>query len=263
MTTETLLIAREGPVVSISFNRPERRNAITFQMMRELTDAFARLQADAEARVVVLRGVGGHFCAGGDLGHMLAPSDEPGPDPVAGAYRRMGEALMALDALPQAVVSVVEGACVGGGLGMACASDYVLAMADAKFGMPEARAGFIPSQILPTVVRRIGEGQSRRLAVVARVIDGREARAIGIVHELAETQDDLEAGLERVLKNLAWSEPGAVREIKRLVRSMAPIAGPATLDDAAATISRLLQAPEAAEGIAAFQEKRPPKWAQE
>ncbi len=262
MTFETLALEREGAVLRLTLNRPERRNAITFQMMRDLTSAFQAIARDRSLRVLVLRGAGGHFCAGGDLGHMLAPPDETGPDPVAGAYRRMGEALRALEALPQAVVAVVEGACVGGGLGMACASDLVIARDTAKFGMPESRAGFIPSQILPTVVKRIGQGQAFRLAVSARVIDGVEAQRIGVVHDLARTDDALEALLRAALQDLAWAEPAAVGEIKRLIRLIATAPQEIALDDAAATISRLLASPEAAEGIRAFQEKRPPLWAE-
>lgn len=261
-TYETLLCARDGATLHVTFNRPDRRNAITYQMMRELTAAFAAAGADSSLRTVVLRGAGGHFCAGGDLAHMLNPPDESGPDPVAQAYRRMGEALAALTAMPQAVVAVVEGACVGGGLGMACAADYVIASETAKFGMPEARAGFIPSQILPAVVRRIGEGQALRLAVVAKVIDGVEARRIGIAHETVAggDADAMTAALDRTLADLAWCEPAAVREIKRLIGAVRVSPDAAVLDDAAAALGRLLASPAAAEGIAAFQEKRPPRW---
>lgn len=255
---DTLLTERRGAVLRLTLNRPERRNAITFQMMRELTSVFEATALARDIRVVVLRGAGGHFCAGGDLGSMRDIPKEDGPDPVGRAYRRMGEALAALNALPQAVVAVVEGSCVGGGLGMACASDYVIAAADAKFGMPEARAGFIPSQILPTVVRRIGEGQARRLAVVARVIDGLEAQRIGVVHEVT---DDVETALARTLDHLKWAEPAAVGEIKRLIDLIHTGSTEDALDAAASAISRLLASPEAAEGIAAFKEKRPPAWA--
>lgn len=260
MTYETLCCERAGAVLAVTFNRPERRNAITFAMMRELTAVFRMAGADPDLRTVVLRGAGGNFCAGGDLAHMRAPPDEAGPDPVANAYRRMGAALAALEALPQAVVAVVEGACVGGGLGMACAADYVIAGASAKFGMPEARAGFIPSQILPTVVRRIGEGQALRLAVLARVIDGEEARRIGVAHEVHADDAALDAALARVLAALAWTEPAAVRAIKRLIRATRTEPDAVVLDDAAAALSTLLARDEAREGIAAFQQKRPPRW---
>ena len=261
MTYDTLLWKRDGAVVHLTLNRPDRRNALTFPMMRELTAAFNQVCRDSSIRILVLQGAGGHFSAGGDLAHMRSPPDESGPDPVASAYRRMGEALAALDALPQAVVAIVEGACVGGGLGMVCAADYVITTTDAKFGMPEARAGFIPSQILPTVIRRIGEGQSLRLAVTARVINGAEASRIGIAHEVVPDRAALESAKASVLEDLAWAEPHAVAEIKRLVRLTTTESTAAVLDDAAGALSHLLASPAAAEGIAAFQQKRPPDWA--
>ena len=261
MTYETLLWEQNGAVVHLTLNRPDRRNALTFPMMRELTTAFERTAADPDIRVLVLQGAGGHFSAGGDLAQMRSPPEESGPDPVASAYRRMGEALAALDGLPQAVVAIVEGACVGGGLGMACAADYVITTASAKFGMPEARAGFIPSQILPTVVQRIGEGQALRLAVTARIIDGAEAGRIGIAHEVVPDHVALQAAKASVLSDLTWAEPLAVAEIKRLIRLTRTQSTAAVLDDAAGSLSRLLDSPAAAEGITAFQEKRPPNWA--
>lgn len=260
-SSNPLELKREGAVLHVLFNRPERRNAITFQMMRALTAAFESAATDPTLRVVVLRGKGGHFCAGGDLNHMREPPDEDGPDPVARAYRRMGEALMALNSLPQAVIAAVEGSCVGGGLGMACSADYVIATAGAKFGMPEVRAGFIPSQILPSVVRRIGEGQARRLAVLADIIGTEEAQRIGIAHESVADTAAMDAEIARALKQLAYAEPAAVAQSKRLIGSLAGDPPEAVLDDAAATISRLLQSDAAAEGIAAFKEKRPPNWA--
>lgn len=258
--TEPLELKRDGAVLHVMFNRPERRNAITFDMMRALTEAFQAAASDPSLRAVVLRGKGGHFCAGGDLNHMRELPAESGPDPVAKAYRRMGEALMALNALPQAVIAAVEGSCVGGGLGMACSADYVIAAEGAKFGMPEVRAGFIPSQILPSVVRRIGEGQARRLAVMAEIIGTAEGQRIGIVHECVQDSAAMDDAIDRALKQLAFAEPAAVAQSKRLIGTLAAGPSEAVLDDAAKTISRLLQSDAAAEGIAAFKEKRPPQW---
>lgn len=259
-SSKPIELRREGAVLHVLFNRPERRNAITFQMMRFLTATFQSAASDKTLRAVVLRGKGGHFCAGGDLNHMREPPDEDGPDPVARAYRRMGEALIALNNLSQAVIAAVEGSCVGGGLGMACSADYVIAAEGAKFGMPEVRAGFIPSQILPSVVRRIGEGQARRLAVMAEIIGADEAQRIGIVHECVADTAAMDTAIAQALKQLSYAEPTAVAQSKRLIGSLAGDPPEPVLDDAAATISRLLQSDVAAEGIAAFKEKRPPNW---
>jgi isohexenylglutaconyl-CoA hydratase len=263
-TYETLRLARAGWRVDLTLDRPERRNALTFAMMREIGDAVGRVAASKGVRVLVLRGAGGNFCAGGDIGFMaeLPPAPTPGDaDPLAAEYRYMGEALERLNALPQAVVAVVEGACVGGGLGMACCADVVLAEAGAKFGMPEPRAGFIPSQIIPFVVRRIGEARARRLAVLGAVLDGAEAVAAGIAHHCEAGTEALEARLAQVQAEIGRCEPGAVAEVKRLVLCCAMASDAAVMDDAAASLVALLRRPEAAEGMAAFHDKRPPAWA--
>jgi isohexenylglutaconyl-CoA hydratase len=133
-------------------------------MMLELEDAFGRIRDDQSCRVLVLRGAGGHFCAGGDLDAMADMAPEPGngeADPLITAYRQFGDALLALNALPQATISIVEGSAVGGGFGMACCSDVVILHDSARFGMPEPKVGFIPSQIIPFVVRRIGGAGAR------------------------------------------------------------------------------------------------------
>ena len=130
----------------------------------------------------MLRGAGGHFCAGGDLDAMADMPPEPAngaADPLVAAYRQFGDALLALNELPQATISIVEGSAVGGGFGMACCSDVVILHESAGFGMPEPKVGFIPSQIIPFVVRRIGEGPARDLAVTGRVIDAQGSPSAG------------------------------------------------------------------------------------
>src|SRR5258707_10574326 len=157
-------LERDGAVMRLVLSRPERRNALTHAMMLELEDAFATVRDDRSCRVLVLRGAGGHFCAGGDLDAMAdmpARPDNGAADPLVPAYRQFGEALLALDNLPQATISIVEGSAVGGGFGMACCPPVVILHDRARFGMPEPKVGFIPSQIIPFVVRRLGEGAGR------------------------------------------------------------------------------------------------------
>src|SRR5258707_11872695 len=114
-------LERDGAVARLVLNRPERRNALTHAMMLELEDAFAKVRDDAGCRVLVLRGAGGHFCAGGDLDAMADMPPEPGngeADPMVAAYRQFGDALLALNAPPQATISIVEGSAGGGGVGL-------------------------------------------------------------------------------------------------------------------------------------------------
>ena len=261
---ESLRLARTGGRIDLTLNRPERRNALTHGMMVEIGDAVGRIARDASLRVVVLRGAGGHFCAGGDIGFMAEMPPPPAAgeaDPLIAPYRHLGEVLAALNDLPQAVVAVIEGSAVGGGLGMACCADVVIVHRDVKMGMPEPKTGFIPSQVIPFVVRRIGEGGARRIAVMGAVLDGAEAVAAGIAHYCARDGDEIERRLAEVLNAIGKCEPGAVSAVKRLVLSCALTSDEAVLDDAATTLVELLRRPEAEEGMAAFVEKRPPKWA--
>lgn len=260
---ETLLPTQAGAVLTILFNRPDRRNALTHQMMVELTAVLQWTAAQQSVRVVVLRGAGGNFSAGGDLDamHSLPPKPESGDDPLVPAYREMGHALSLLDALPQAVVAAVEGAAVGGGLGMACCADYVVATADAKFGMPEAKWGFIPSQILPFVIERIGTGPARAMVATGRIARGEEAFRLGIAHELASDAADLAARTDRAVADVLLSAPHALATAKSLIRHVPVRSRDETLQQAAEDLVRLLREPEAEEGIKAFLAKRKPSWA--
>ena len=259
-----LRLRRDGAVAHLTLHRPERRNALTHQMMLELEEVFTRLSGEASCRVVVLRGAGGNFCAGGDLAAMAElpplPADAA-DDPLVPAYRQFGNALLALNGLPQATIAVVEGAAVGGGLGMACCSDIVLLHADAALGMPEPKVGFIPSQIIPFVVRRIGEGAARDLAVSGRVIRGDEAHRLGVGRPAFAETAALERALEQAIGEVLRMEPRALAAAKRLVMACADSADGAVLDAAARSLVGLLRSDEAAHGIQSFMSKSLPRWA--
>jgi isohexenylglutaconyl-CoA hydratase len=258
-----ITLAREGAVSRLTLNRPERRNAITQKMMLELEDAFRQVGADKTCRVLVLRGAGGHFSAGGDIADMadMPPMPASGAiDPMIAHYRQFGHALEVLNTLPQPVIAVIEGAAVGGGFGMACCSDIVILHENAKFGLPEPKAGFIPSQILPFIVRRIGEGATRDLALTARVIDGAEAHRLGVGRYLCANTADLNRTLKAAIDDVLKLEPEALAVVKRLVLSTAASDDKTVLDDAAQSIVQLLRRPQASEGMKSFMEKTIPSW---
>ena len=250
----------------LTLNRPDRRNALTHAMMLELEDAFIRLRDDRSCRAVVLRGAGGHFCAGGDLDAMAdmpPPAANGATDPLLPAYRQFGDALLALNNLPQPTISIVEGSAVGGGFGMACCSDVVILHDSARFGMPEPKVGFIPSQIIPFAVRRVGEGAARDLAVTGRVIDAAEAHHLGIGRHLCANTAEINRTLKAVLDDVLRLEPEAVAAVKRLVLACATKDDRAVLDDAARSLVGLLRRPQASEGIRHFMAKTLPPWAKE
>jgi isohexenylglutaconyl-CoA hydratase len=258
-------VTRDGDCLTLRLNRPERRNALTHDMMAEIGDLVAGLAEDTQLRVVVLRGAGGFFSAGGDMDFMRdmpAPPAAGETDPLLPGYRMFGDVLAALNRLPQAVIAMVDGPAAGGGFGMVCCADVVIVREDAKFGMPEPRAGFIPSQIIPLVVRRIGEGQARRLAVMGITVNGREAVDMGIGHYCFADNDAMEAQLMLVLKEIRRCEPAALAAVKRLVLDCASKDDAAIMDDAAESLVRLLRRPSALDGIDAFMAKKLPPWAE-
>jgi isohexenylglutaconyl-CoA hydratase len=249
-------VGREGPVVHLTLNRPERRNAIGGGMGEAMDAALAELRGDATARIVVLRGAGGHFCAGLDLAEL-------GAEPSAGEARNRAIAarFQAIAALPQVVVAAVEGACHAGGLGFLCAADIALAAADARFAAPEARRGLVPAQILPWLVQRMGRARATRMVLEGRVLDAGEAAAAGLVHEVLADRAALDARLGETLAALRQGAPRALAETKALIAALGPVVPPGYAEAGVAAFARTAGGTEAAEGIAAFREKRPPAWA--
>jgi isohexenylglutaconyl-CoA hydratase len=260
----TIRLARQDGVVHIAFARAERRNALTHEMMLELTGAFTAVGRDDTVRALVLRGEGGAFCAGGDIAAMadMPPAPPAGTeDPMVAAYRQFGHALVLLDNLPCAVIAIVEGPAVGGGFGMVCCSDVVILHRSAKFGIPEPKAGFIASQILPFIVRRLGHGLIRDLAVSGRIIDAGEALQHGLGRLICDDEAAIQAALATVLDEILRMEPQALATVKRLVLSCATDSDIAVLDDAARSLVGLLRRPQAGQGMQAFLGKTPPPWA--
>jgi isohexenylglutaconyl-CoA hydratase len=242
--------------VHLTLNRPERRNAIGGGMGEAMDAALAELRDDAAVRVVVLRGAGGHFCAGLDLAEL-------GADPAAGEARNRAIAarFQAIAGLPQVVVAAVEGACHAGGLGFLCAADIALASADARFAAPEVRRGLVPAQILPWLAQRMGRGRAARMVLEGRVLDASEALAAGLVHEVLADRAALDARLGETLAALRQGAPRALAETKALIAALGAVVPPGYAEAGVAAFARTAAGAEAAEGIAAFREKRPPAWA--
>jgi len=250
----------EGPVSHLLLTRPERRNAMSVAMLEELARGLDEAE-ERGARVVVFRGAGGHFCAGGDIADMQAAASAPrgdDGDPIAQMNRRFGTMLERVAAFEMATVAVCEGAVMGGGFGLACVTDVALAGPTARFRLPETSLGISPAQIAPFVVERLGTSQARRLAVTGETLGATEALALGLVH-LAP--DDLDAALASLLSRMLRCEPGAVRATKALVRSVGGRDVSGALDRAAADFARLARRPEALQGMTAFLSREDPPWA--
>jgi isohexenylglutaconyl-CoA hydratase len=265
-TTQIELRLDRG-VLHLVLNRPEAKNAMSMRMIDEILAVFAAIRDRRDVRVVVLRGAGGTFCAGGDVKDMAASrgaAHEPGnPDPVAATNRKFGTVMLEVDRAPQAVVAVLEGAVLGGGFGLACVADVGIARADASFGLPETGLGFPPAQIAAFLVRRLGLAQARRLAVTGGRFDGRVAKEIGVVHHVAVDEEGIQRELEGVLTQIRRCAPGAIAATKLNMADAGAMGIEQVLDRAADLFADAVRGPEGAEGTMAFVGKRKPAWAED
>lgn len=262
---ETLLLERQGATLFLTLNRPASRNALNAAMWSEIDAVFAAIHADRTIRTVVMRGAGGTFCAGGDINERSQLRDDASAtevDPVAARNRRAGTIFTRIDEAPQAVIAVVEGFALGGGFGLACAADIVIASSDVRFGLPEVTLGLAPAQIVPFLLRRIGTAQLRRFALTAARIGADEAHRVGIIDELCTDTADLEARLATILAQLDKGAPGAIASAKQLIRNVEQVEQAEFLDHAAQAIARMTRGSEGIEGATAFREKRAPSWRQ-
>jgi methylglutaconyl-CoA hydratase len=245
-------------VATLTLNRPEKHNALSAQMLAELTEVAGALAADASVRVVILTGAGRSFCAGGDLGWMR---DQMAAEPLvrSAEARKLAMMLKSLDNLPKPLIGRVQGNAFGGGVGMMSVCDVVIADEAAQFGLTETRLGLIPATIGPYVVARMGAGMARRVFMSSRLFGAAEAVTLGLVARAVPSGGLNEAVEAEVAPYLACA-PGAVAEAKALIRRMTMPVDDRMIDDSIAALSRRWDSPEAAEGIAAFFEKRKPDW---
>ena len=256
-------IETRGAFVHATLAAPATRNALSDAMVAGLGDAITLAEASPRVRAFVIRGDGGTFCAGGDFSRfrelIAAPARHDAPDPIATFNRAFGTLLERLQGCAVATIAVVEGAAMGGGVGLAAACDFVLAADSAQFGMPEVTLGLPPAQIAPFVAQRIGAGAAQRLMLTGRRIVAAQALALGLVDEALEP-NALDARLISLLGELGRAEPAALRATKAILKRRAEAPLGATLDAAALLFAASLRSGTAGEGLAAFAAKRAAAW---
>jgi isohexenylglutaconyl-CoA hydratase len=264
---ETLILRRERARLYVTLNRPEVKNALNPTLLGELKEVAGLLRDRRDIKAVVLRGAGGTFCTGADLRNMersIGEAPKPGEkDPIAVGNREYGTFLEALGSLPQVVVAAVEGYAIAGGFGLVCVSDIAIVTEDCGFAMSETAIGIVPAQIAPFVAARIGVPQTRHLALTAARFKGAEAVRIGIGHHLVKDSAALDTKLEEVLKQIDRCAPLANALTKQVIMRVGTEPLSTTLDFASDCFAQARRSSEAAEGLRAFAEKRPPKWAVE
>lgn len=257
---QTLLLERHNGILHITLNRPDSRNAMNLQMVAELRAVLAAVRDDRQVRALVIGGAGGHFCAGADIKDM-ANARAQGQTAYRDLNRVFGALLEETQHAPQVVITVLQGAVLGGGFGLACVSDIAMADHQAQFGLPETSLGLLPAQIAPFVVQRIGLTQARRLALTAARFDGNQARRMGLVHFVEHDPQALAERLDEVLAHVLCCAPGANAATKKLLLASAGQLSDGLLDQAAEWFSEAVTGDEGVEGTMAFVQKRQPGWA--
>lgn len=257
---ELVKVRVDGVAGTIILNRPDKRNAISRALLAELDQAFGDLHQEKRVRAVILTGAGTAFCGGMDLGEMLATSQQEDAQAMwqqdAIVYRDLVERMLFF---PKPIIAAVNGPAMAGGLGLVLASDFVVAADTAHFALPEPRRGLVAGIVSPLLAFRIGAGHAAALLLTARTIAAVEAHRIGLVHELVMGDQVWARGVE-IAGECAKSAAESLQLTKRMLNE---VIGEQilTLLSAGAAISATARTTEAAaEGLAAFLEKREPKW---
>ena len=265
--TAALRIERSGPneaIVRVTLSRPERHNAFDATVIAELRSTFAQLEKESatQLRAVVLAGDGPTFSAGADVDWMRAAMqlDVEGNEQDAMAMADMFEQI---DTCPVPVIARVQGAALGGGMGLCAVSDIVIAESGARFGFTETRLGILPAVITPFVIAKIGESHARALFPGGRRFDALRAQRIGLVHEVVEGEAALDLAVDAVIADLLAAGPTAARAAKAIVREVRGLGHGSSKWHTARVIARQRVTDEAREGFEAFTEKRRPSWAPE
>lgn len=262
--TTVVQIERKGSRLYATINDPSTRNAMTGALTDDLRAILKLAQQDRTLRTLVLQGANGAFCAGADLkgarkqqGENVGAGSE---DPLEASNREGGVLFAELNECPLTVIAVVDGPAFGGGFGMACCADIVIATPRARFALSETGLGIAPAQIAPFVINRIGPRHARRLGLAGTRLNGAQAAEIGLADFYCPDDASLDETLTSLLNDIGRCAPGANAETKRLFR----ICHTMPLDEyrqvAARSFASCARSPEGQEGVRAFTEKRPASW---
>ena len=255
MNFETLLFNQDKRgVVSLTLNRPEKRNALSGKMIDELTNFTSLLTPDV--RAVVIQGAGKLFCAGGDLDWMNNQIKADRLTRISEA-RKLAMMLKALNEIPVPLIGKLHGAAYGGGIGLACVCDFVISSSNVKFGFTETRLGLIPSTIGPYVVGKMGEAKAREVFMSGQIFNEVEAKKLNIVSEISE---NLDQSVESHLNPYLQTAPKAVGEAKALLRSLGPRIDEQVIEGTIERLADIWEGEEASHGIDAFLNKTKPRW---
>ena len=260
MSYEHLLVSTAERVCRVMLNRPEVHNAFNRELIEELQAAFDELAARpvGEVRAVVLSGVGKSFCAGADVNWMRASLDYTQAENVADAMS-MARMFDTINRCPVPVIGRLHGSALGGGVGLASVCDIVLASEETRFAFSEAKLGIAPAVISPYVLAKIGRSHARALILTAERFGVERALRIGLIHT-ARPLDELDAEVDRIIKEVKSSAPGAIARAKALIATVPDLEPAAAMQLTAETIASLRVGDEGQAGLRAFLDKQPAPW---
>ncbi len=254
---ETLFVESTEQVATVTFNRPDKRNAITTQMIAELQDVLDSIEK-TQTRVVILTGSGKAFCAGIDL-DMLRNIAKQSPGENQEDSRRIAKMFRKIWSFSRPMIAAVNGHALAGGCGIATLCDFTLAVPEAKFGYTEVKIGFLPAIVSVFLTRQIGEKRARDLLLTGRLIEASEAKEMGLVNELV-APENLMARANELAETILAASPSSITRAKHLLVSAAAAGVDADLERAVLESARVRCTPDFKEGLAAFLEKRKPMW---
>ncbi len=255
---KTITVAIDGPVARVAFNRPDVHNAFDDVMIEELLSVYAELGRDDGVRVVVLTGNGESFCAGADLNWMRRVKDYSYDDNLKESLK-LAELFYVIYSLSKPTIGRINGAAIGGGTGFVAVCDIAIGATTAKFSFSEVKIGVVPACISPYVVRRIGEGKTREFFLTGERLSAERALAAGLINQMVP-KEELDTTVEDRVNQFLACGPKALATCKELLRRVPLMSFEEAKQYTAETIARLRISDEGQEGMAAFLEKRTPKW---
>lgn len=258
MAYQTITLEIKDRVARVTLNRPDVRNAFNGVMLSDLLEVFRGMKAREDVRVVVFTGSGTSFCAGADLNWMREVKEYTYEENLKESLV-LADCLYAIYSCPRPTIARVNGPAIGGGTGMVAVCDIAVASSDARFSFSEVKIGVVPACISPYVVRKMGEGTCREFFLSGERLTAEKALAAGLVNQVVSS-DFLDKAVEERVNQLLSSGPEALKVCKDLLEKVTTLSFSEARTYTAEVIARLRQSPEAQEGMAAFLEKRKPKW---
>jgi len=257
----TLTLNFDGPLATLTLNRPEKRNAISYQLIDEILRVFEEIQGSATAQVLILTGAGRAFCSGMDLDNLRSITGRSEEESL-GDSRTMARMFRTLYEFPKVTVAAVNGPAIAGGCGLATLCDFTLASSEAKFGYTEVRIGFVPAIVSAFLLRQVGEKQARDLLLTGRIISADEAFRLGLVNEVV-APDHLAQRARELANSLLENSPASLLATKQLLRCHVAPEMDRRIAVAVVENAHIRATADFREGVTAFLEKRKPQWRRE